>query len=96
MIAYFWDEVGCEVTSLEMADPPAGLTDEDVLILADGRISISCGSEPTSNHKFRNEDGVLVLDAKFGQDKVTRTYVCLGDDAKAKSLAELELDALED
>lgn len=93
MIAYSWDEVGCEALGWPMDDPPSGLADEDILLLADARIVVECGSTlGTNERQFRNEDGVLVLDARFGQDKVCRTYVCLEDDAKARALANQELD----
>lgn len=92
--AYSWDEVICAVSEWPL-DLPEGLTDEDTVRLADAKITQAC-EDPfgTFDTKVRNEDGVTVLDAQFGQHKACRTYVCLTDPAKAKALAEKELEAL--
>ena len=94
MIVFSWDEVTGELTEWPQEDPPAGLSDRDLLLLADSRISAEI-EEPfgTFNHKIRNEDGVLVLEAQFGRHKVCRTYVCLTDPNRARALAEQELEA---
>ena len=95
--AYSWDEVICEVSEWEL-DLPDGLSDDDLITLADARITEAC-QDPfgTFDRKTRTLDGTLVLDALFGQNKVCRTYLNRNDPAKAKEHAQGELEAyLED
>lgn len=95
MIVYVWDDIGCDVLGWPQPDPPEGLADQDILLLADARVTVECGEGlKTSNHQFRNEGGVMVLDATFGdRDHTTRLYICLEDDSRARALANQELDA---
>lgn len=97
MVVYSWDEVICEISKWVQDEAPKGISDEDLLLLADARISKDTGDEfGTFDHKIRDEGGVLVLDAQFGQHKVTRTYICKEDPERARKLAEKELAAFLD
>ncbi len=94
MTVYVWDEVSLVALGWPQTDPPEGLADQDILLLADARITVECWEGlQTRNHKTRNEDGVMVLDANFGdRNHVTRLYICLEDDERARTLANEELD----
>lgn len=92
---YSWDEVGCEVSTWKV-ELPGGLSDEDALLLADAKITQQCDGRSlgTFDKKVRATDGILILDARFGRDNITRVYLCRPNPARAKALAEKELEIL--
>jgi hypothetical protein len=84
----------CEVSEWTF-DLPAELPAEDAVLLVDAKITQATGDpNGTFGQKVRIEDGVTMLDALFGRDKVMRTYLCREDPAMAKALAERELETL--
>ena len=93
--AYVWNEIDCEIYAYDI-NLPKGLTARQTLVLADDQIGQQTdeGDLGTHSRTVRRRNGVLIMDAKFGEhDHQLRMYICLTDSNKAKKLAEKEADS---
>jgi hypothetical protein len=90
--AYMWDEISLEITEFDITID-AFIDHDQIALAVDEEVQKQCeGEDGTYDKKVREEDGVIVIDALFGQGKETRTYVYPDDPGKAEEEAARELE----